>query len=577
MRRICFIGSILATLWFVQLVSAQDFPGAPDLEQAFEKKINAGTLRDLDDVAALCQSALDKGLNDEGKEQAKELQVSAWLEYSEQVEPSIIGPARDRRWRVYRKEVLSRLDKAVELKPELANAHLMIARLNALEGGDPARARIAVEKAIELAASDAQHLSAALMIRAQLALTDEDRLSDLNQAVKVVPENLDAIRMRGALYLKMGQPEKALEDFKKWTELEPENLGAYLVVVQVLSQLDRADEAKEVLDNAIKQNPKAAGLLALRARMQLDATRGLEDEEAAASVGKALADADAALVIDENNIEALLVRATILADKKRFDEALRDVNKVLELQPDLVLGLWTRSLVLAANKQYDEAVKDIKLLAANDPANEVFQMQLAALYNAMGEPRRALDIYDRVLRVDPENAQALRGRGDAHLSLGQHKEAVKDLEESLELDPENDGVLNNLAWVLATSTDHEVRNGKRAIELAIKACEVTKYEQPHILSTLASGYAEVEDFESAIKWVKEGLAKSKEATQTESLTKELESYEKKQPWRENQAEEKKKKEAEKAESGDKSDDKSDGGEAKPDNPPEKKDGLFQTT
>ena len=573
MRRICFIGSILATLWFVQLVSAQDFPGAPDLEQAFEKKINAGTLRDLDDVAALCQSALDKGLNDEGKEQAKELQVSAWLEYSEQVEPSIIGPARDRRWRVYRKEVLSRLDKAVELKPELANAHLMIARLNALEGGDPARARIAVEKAIELAASDAQHLSAALMIRAELALTDEDRLSDLNQAVKVVPENLDAIRMRGALYLKMGQPEKALEDFKKWTELEPENLGAYLVVVQVLTQLDRADEAKEVLDNAIKQNPKAAGLLALRARMQLDATRGLEDEEAAASVGKALADADAALVIDENNIEALLVRATILADKKRFDEALRDVNKVLELQPALVLGLWTRSLVLAANKQYDEAVKDIKLLAANDPANEVFQMQLAALYNAMGEPRRALDIYDRVLRVDPENAQALRGRGDAHLSLGQHKEAVKDLEESLELDPENDGVLNNLAWVLATSTDHEVRNGKRAIELATKACEVTKYEQAHILSTLASGYAEVEDFESAIKWVKEGLAKSKEATQTESLTKELESYEKKQPWRENQAEEKKKKEAEKAESGD----KSDGGETKPDNPPEKKDGLFQTT
>ena len=569
MRRICFIGSILATFCFVQLVSAQDFPGAPDLEQAFEKKINAGTLRDLDDVAALCQSALDKGLNDEGKEQAKELQVSAWLEYSEQVEPSIIGPTRDRRWRVYRKEVLARLEKAVELKPDLANAHLMIARLNALEGGDPAKARIAVEKAIELAASNAQHLSAALMVRAELALTDEDRLSDLNQAVKVVPENLDAIRMRGALYLKMGQPEKALEDFKKWTELEPENLSAYLVMVQVLSQLDRDAEAKEVLDNAIKQNPKASGLLALRARMLLEATRGMEDEEAEASVGKALADAEAALVIDENDIEALLVRATILADKKRFDEALRDVNKALELQPGLVQALWRRSLVFAANKQYDEAVKDIKLLAANDPANELIQLQLGALYNAMEEPRRALDIYDRVLRVDPENADALRGRGDAHLSLGQHKEAVKDFEESLEINPEDDGVLNNLAWVLATSTFDEVRNGKRAIELATKACEVTKYEQPHILSTLGSGYAEVGDFETAIKWVKEGLAKSKEATQTESLTKELESYEKKQAWRENQADDRKKKEAEKAEAGD----KSDGGDAKPDNPPEKKDGL----
>jgi tetratricopeptide (TPR) repeat protein len=569
MRRICFIGSFLAILCFAQLVPAQDFPGAPDLEQAFEKKINAATLRDLDDVAALCQSALDKGLSDEGKEQAKELQASAWLEYSEQVEPSIIGPTRDTRWRFYRKEVLTRLEKAVELKPELANAHLMIARLNALEGGDRAKARVAVEKAIELAASNTQQLSAALMVRAELASTDDDRLNDLNQAVKVLPDNLDAIRMRGALYLKLEQPDKALEDFKLLSELEPENLDAYLVMVRVLAGLKRNDEAMEVLDNAIKKNPKTAGLLAFRARLQLDKTDGLEKQEADALVDKALNDAEAALAIDEKDIEALLVRAIILADKKRFDEALSDVNKVLEVQPLLVRGLWTRSVIQASNKNYVEAIKDVKTLASNDPTNEDLQLQLAALYNAMDEPRRALDVYDRILRIDPENPRALRGRGDAHLSLGQHPDAVKDYEESLELDPEDDGVLNNLAWVLATSTFDEVRNGKRAIELATKACEVTKYEQAHILSTLASGYAEVGEFENAIKWVKEGLAKSKEEKQTESLKKELEFYENKKPWRENQEEDRKKEEAKKADSGE----KSEGGETKPDDQPEKKDGL----
>ena len=66
--------------------------------------------------------------------------------------------------------------------------------------------------------------------------------------------------------------------------------------------------------------------------------------------------------------------------------------------------------------------------------------------------------------------------------------------------PEESGLLNNLAWVLATSPNDKVRDGKRSIELATKACELTEYKEAHILSTLASGYAEEGDFETAKKW-----------------------------------------------------------------------------
>ena len=86
------------------------------------------------------------------------------------------------------------------------------------------------------------------------------------------------------------------------------------------------------------------------------------------------------------------------------------------------------------------------------------------------------------------------------LSVGKHAEAVKDYEEALKIDPEDTGVLNNLAWVLATSPDDPVRNADRSIELGTKACELTKYQKPHILSTLAAGYAEKGDWETAKKW-----------------------------------------------------------------------------
>ena len=48
--------------------------------------------------------------------------------------------------------------------------------------------------------------------------------------------------------------------------------------------------------------------------------------------------------------------------------------------------------------------------------------------------------------------------------------------------------------MLATSPDAKLRNGRRAIELATRACELTKYKAAYILSTLAAAYAETGDF-----------------------------------------------------------------------------------
>jgi Tfp pilus assembly protein PilF len=118
-----------------------------------------------------------------------------------------------------------------------------------------------------------------------------------------------------------------------------------------------------------------------------------------------------------------------------------------------------------------------------------------------------------------------------------HKEAVQDYEEALKLDPEDSGLLNNLAWVLATSPDDEVRDGSRSIDLATKACEVTEYKLPHILSTLAAGHAEAGDFDKAIEWSTKAVA-MEAPNQTEQvddqLERELKSYREKKPWRERQ-------------------------------------------
>ena len=227
-------------------------------------------------------------------------------------------------------------------------------------------------------------------------------------------------------------------------------------------------------------------------------------------------------------------------------------------------ALLQRSYIHADKEDFKNAIDDIKSILDISPGNMLIQMQLGVLYNADEEPRKAIKIYDKlvkdlravVIRTGSNDRSAfllsssLRSRGDACLSLSLHDQAVKDYTEALKFQPENDGILNNLAWVLATAADESVRDGKRAIKLATKAAELTDHKAAHILSTLASGYAEEGDFENAIKWVSKALEITETDEQRTSLTKELEFYEKGKPWRESQNVEEEKKTKKTAESED---------------------------
>ena len=196
-----------------------------------------------------------------------------------------------------------------------------------------------------------------------------------------------------------------------------------------------------------------------------------------------------------------------------------------------------RSIIAGQMNDFDLAIKDIKVLVDDDPRNPMLKQQLAMLYNAADEPEKSVKIYDDLVELAPEDASMFRGRGDAYLSLSEHEKAVADYDEALDIDPEDSGVMNNLAWVLATSPDESVRDGERAVELATKAAELTEFELPHILSTLASGYAEMGDFEKAREWAEKAVNLSEDEEQKKGLNEELERYKLDKPWREDQLKE----------------------------------------
>ena len=145
--------------------------------------------------------------------------------------------------------------------------------------------------------------------------------------------------------------------------------------------------------------------------------------------------------------------------------------------------------------------------------------------------------YDAAIALAPADFRALMGRAAARYGKGEIEKALEDYTETMKRHPDEPQPFNDYAWMLATAPKEGVRNGAKAIEMAIQACKLTEYKNAAFIDTLAAAYAEKGNFDEALKWQEEAVKLS--GDQPEDVKKELEEriplYKAKKPYRENPA------------------------------------------
>ena len=77
------------------------------------------------------------------------------------------------------------------------------------------------------------------------------------------------------------------------------------------------------------------------------------------------------------------------------------------------------------------------------------------------------------------------------------KDAIGHYRAAVGLKPDYADALVNLAWILATDKDVDLRDGHEAAQLAQKACEISNYKQAGPVLTLAAADAEAGDYAGA--------------------------------------------------------------------------------
>jgi tetratricopeptide (TPR) repeat protein len=114
------------------------------------------------------------------------------------------------------------------------------------------------------------------------------------------------------------------------------------------------------------------------------------------------------------------------------------------------------------------------------------------------QPDVAVDCFQRALELDPSVAEIHLKLADALVSCGQPAKAIAEYSKTLRLSPGADEAANSLAWLLATCPDRSLRDGPRALALALQASAHNGDQNPVILGTVAAAYAETGQLPAAV-------------------------------------------------------------------------------
>ena len=163
------------------------------------------------------------------------------------------------------------------------------------------------------------------------------------------------------------------------------------------------------------------------------------------------------------------------------------------------IDLYEAGRLPEAERELREAVR-LKDTSAAAHAN------LGPVLCALGKADEGIWHLERALALDPEYTTAHGNLGEAYASKGNRVLAAQQFARAVEVSPDNPFLLNRLAWLLATSPEDEVRNGRRAVELAQRAVTLTSRQDLMSLETLSAAYAEAERFDDAVTTGREALA-----------------------------------------------------------------------
>lgn len=249
-----------------------------------------------------------------------------------------------------------------------------------------------------------------------------------------------------------------------------------------------------------------------------------------------------------------------------YQDGIRLWNSVLAVRPDNPRAHFMLGSEYQGRGQWKDAYAAFQRAVALPNAVADFHVGMGDCEREFGELEKAISSYQAAIKRKPRHMKANNGLGviyhrqldlpkarDAFriateeglpearynlasvlIDMGQERNAIPYLEQAIEDHPQFDRAARRLAWILSTSPDGTLRDGKRALELLQKHCQVKLSTSAYTWDTQAAALAETGDFAAAEQAATQAIALAQQIQQTtfvEQIEVRLAQYRQRQAWR----------------------------------------------
>jgi len=219
------------------------------------------------------------------------------------------------------------------------------------------------------------------------------------------PQDVGTLNIIGDLYIRLGQPDRAIRSFQKVAE-EYERRGLFSQALAICKKIhkltpDAADSTLK-LGDLYAQQGFVADAKSVYAGVAGRLAGGGKTAEAIAIFEKIVK-------LDREDHDARKALARLYRQAGNLDAALDQLNESAEVRNE--------------KGQFDEAVAVLTEALALRPGDPRSVVSLVETYKRQGQPGRAVEVLEKELAAAPDNIQFLNLLGNIHFEAGETKKA----------------------------------------------------------------------------------------------------------------------------------------------------------
>ncbi|MGR3293519.1 MAG: tetratricopeptide repeat protein [Candidatus Scalindua sp.] len=328
-------------------------------------------------------------------------------------------------WKGTHKAAIAACNKALEINPDIANAHYDLGFAYREEGN-----RELAEKEFALY---------------EKLLKQEGEYIEIPK--KPTSEDIEKLITLGDNYFKEGKLDEAIAEYKKALDIKPRD--------DILNKLGQ-----------VHQQKRAAGK-----------PEGTSKSKKASDKIANLTRADKAA--QEASIEKLLRSGASFYDAGKIDKAIDAFKEILEINPESPEAHYNLGNAYADKEMFSEAILMYKKAVENDSEFVDAYLNLSTLYLDMDLIDEAISLCRQAINTNPNDAFLCFYLGEAYAMNLQYKEAITEYKKAMYINPMDPETQYRLA-----ESYYQTKQFDMALEHATQAEELGYITDPDFMDDL---------------------------------------------------------------------------------------------